>query len=223
MLLVLASGGATSGKVAEVKSVAKRCGLREMEKWNISQILADTRGLAVRIEGGWTLSAKGKQYLESKALLPSTTQPVKDVLVELRKHTATITNSDTRAFVEEAIGCLEAEYYRAGVVLSWMGAVAVLYDLVVQRHLTVFNIEARKTKPKWSDAKNTDDLARMGESDFLDVLDRMSILSKSVKQSLQGSLNLRNGCGHPNSFQIGQHQAAAHVETLVLHVFSVFR
>lgn len=62
----------------------------------------------------------------------------------------------------------------------------------------------------------------MKEVDFLNILEHLSLVGKSVKQELEGCLKLRNGCGHPNSLKIGDHTVATHVEKLVLNVFSQF-
>ena len=63
---------------------------------------------------------------------------------------------------------------------------------------------------------------RMKEADFLQVLESISILGKSVKAELEGCLKLRNGCGHPNSLKVSEHRVTAHIEILVLNVFAVF-
>ena len=62
----------------------------------------------------------------------------------------------------------------------------------------------------------------MKEHDFLQVLEAISVIGKSVKNELETCLKLRNGCGHPNSLKIGQNRVAAHLETLVFNVFAVF-
>jgi hypothetical protein len=62
----------------------------------------------------------------------------------------------------------------------------------------------------------------MKEHEFLQILNAISAIGKSVKDELEGCLKLRNGCGHPNSLQIGEARVSAHIETLMLNVFSVF-
>jgi hypothetical protein len=107
-------------------------------------------------------------------------------------------------------------------VLSWVGAVAVLYEEVWANHLAVFNAEAAKRFPKWTAAKNADDLSSMKESHFLQILHAISVIGKNTKDELEACLKLRNTCGHPNSHKIGEHRVASHIETLMLNVFSQF-
>jgi len=85
--------------------------------------------------------------------------------------------------------------------------------------LTKFNAEAVKKFPKWKDATTADDLTRMKEADFLEVLASSSIIGKNVKHELGACLTFRNGCGHPNSLKVGEQRVAAHIETLILNVF----
>ena len=99
---------------------------------------------------------------------------------------------------------------------------SVLYDQVVKSHLAAFNAEATKRDVRWKVAKTADDLARMKEHEFLQVLAAISVLGKNVKDELEGCLKLRNGCGHPNTLTVGESKAAAHVETLIQNVFAKF-
>ena len=62
----------------------------------------------------------------------------------------------------------------------------------------------------------------MKEFDFLQVLEAISVVGKSVKGELEACLKLRNACGHPNSLQVSDSKVAAHIETLALNVFAVF-
>ena len=98
----------------------------------------------------------------------------------------------------------------------------MLYEHVVKNQLVDFNAEALRRGSKWRAAKNADGLARVGESDFLNILEHLSVIGKSVKQDLEACLKRRNGCGHPNSFQLGENTVGAHVETLRLNVFAKF-
>jgi hypothetical protein len=117
--------------------------------------------------------------------------------------------------------CFENGQFRAAVVFSWVGAVAVMYAHVVRGCLAGFNAEARRRDSKWKDARNADELGRMREHDFLDVLEAVGSIGKNVKQTLQNQcLSLRNACGHPNSLKISENSVAAHLDILVLNVYS---
>jgi hypothetical protein len=220
ILLCLGVEVGTPKRVADIKKLAEGGGLKRAKSWNISAILSKLSGRAVRTPDGWELTEAGKS--EVRALL-GIGSPVHAVaLKDLRTQSSRLKSALARPFVDEAIGCAEAGFHRAAVVLSWVGATATLYDHVVSHHINAFNTEAKRRDARWKDARNEDDLTRMKEHEFLQVLAAISILGKNVKDELEGCLKLRNGCGHPNSLQLAESRVAAHIETLVLNVFSVF-
>ena len=221
VLLCLGSEPPQPKSISEIKEVAIAAGLRKAASWNISDYLSKAHGLAIRTPAGWELTAQGKTHVGTIAG-PYVDGPTIVAAASLRSHLPTISSPDTRAFVEEAIRCFEAKLLRAAVVLSWVGALSLLYDHVVSSKLAAFNLEARKRDAKWKDATSPDGLARLKEYDFLQICHAISVFGKSVKDELEGCLKLRNGCGHPNSLKIGEHKASAHVETLIQNVFLVF-
>jgi hypothetical protein len=221
LLTCLAVNQSVPKTVSNVKELAVSAGLRAVSKWNISSYFSKAKTLAIRTPRGWELTASGKAHVTKIAgpLLPSVSVLI---VSDLRKQLPLIKNIPTRSFVDEAVKCLESRLYRSAIVTSWVGAISVLYDEVMHSHLSAFNAEALKRDPKWRQAKSTDDLARMKEFDFLQILPALSILGKSVKDELESCLKLRNGCGHPNSLIVGEHKASAHVETLIQNVFAKF-
>ena len=225
LLLCLAVDSDTPATVKAVSARAFRHGFRKAKKINVSDILGRSKGLAIRVEDGWQLSADGVKHVQSIAG-PLMRSPVTKVASSLRTHLSNITDKQTRAFIEEAITCFEMHQYRAAVVLSWVGAVSLLHDHVVNHHLATFNADAtsRFGNPRnpWVAAKTADDLGRMKEADFLVVLEKTSVIGKDLKQQLETALKLRNGCGHPNSYKLGEHKVSAHIEDLMLNVYAPF-
>ncbi len=219
LLILAAIVGPAS--IQQVKKTAAAAGFREPKNWNISQSLGASKGKAIRSDAGWELTDAGKMHLRSlgvSKVSPSAMQ----VAVDLRAHLDTIADPQTRDFVEEAIKCHEAELYRSAIVMSWLGAVDVLHKHVHANHLAAFNAEAKRIDSRWKQAKTTDDMGKMGERDFLNRLEGLSIIGKNAKAQLQAALDLRNGCGHPNSLKVGVNKSAAHIETLLQNVFSKF-
>jgi hypothetical protein len=208
-------------KVAEIREFAFNSGLRAAKGWDVSTQLSKAKSLTIRTPDGWELTSAGKSLVVEVAgpLLPSVTVLV---VSGLRKQLPTIASEATRAFVEESVKALEAKLYRSAIVLSWVGALSVIYDHVVNNCLAEFNAEAVRRDTKWKAAKSADGLARMQEYDFLQVLAALSVIGKNVKDELEVCLKLRNGCGHPNSLMVGEHKTSAHVETLMQNVFAKF-
>jgi hypothetical protein len=209
-----------------IRGLARGAGLPEIQKWNLTDILNKAKPLAVKLPEGWILTSPGKARVDSLQVLPPKKSPqVVKTATQLNSLLSNIKSQQTAAFVTEAIACFEAGHFRASVVLSWAGAISLLYDHVVKSCLPAFNNEARLRDAKWKDAKTNDDLARMKEADFLDILAAppLSIIGKSVKEQLKNNcLQLRNGCGHPSSLAIGEATVASHLELLILNVFQPF-
>lgn len=124
-----------------------------------------------------------------------------------------------RSFVQEAIDCLKRGHRRAAVVLSWIGAVAVLQHHVAAKCMAEFNADARSNGLLKRDARSTSDFSRVKEADFLDSAERIGILSNAVKKELKICLDRRNNCGHPNDYVVTETAVAAHIESLIVHVF----
>jgi len=206
--------------VSEIKNAARAVGLTKAKTWNVSQYLGAATGLAIRTPKGWT--PDGDKY--ASGLLGETPERIATSasVAALRLHIAKTSDATKKEFLEEAAKCIEYGCCRAAAVLSWAGAVALLHDTVVGKYLGPFNAEALKRDPKWKPAKTADDLGRLKESEFLNVLAAISVVGKNTKQELEGYLTLRNGCGHPNTMRLGEPRIAAHVETLVLNAFSRF-
>ncbi len=221
LLLVLATDGASAKSVKLIRSVAVAYGLREAKKWNVSSILARADGCAVKTATGWELNGKGKARISEIVGSPVAPMPTA-VATSLRSVLTKVTDSNARAFIEEAVACYEARLYRAAVVLSWVGAVALLHKQVLDTQLAAFNTEAQRRDPKWRPAKNSDGLGRMKEHDVLDVIESLGVIGKNVKEELQNCLKLRNACGHPSSLKVGESRVAAHIEILIQNVFVQF-
>lgn len=209
--------------VSKINELAEAAGFRAMGKWNVSATLSASKGKAIRTTG-WELTDAGKMHLRDlgvSTISPAATQ----VAVDLRKYLTDITDEQTRDFVQEAIKCHEAELYRSAIVMSWLGAVDVLQKHVHKHHLAAFNAEATRMASKgrpWKPATSQDDIGKMGESDFLDRIEALSIIGKNVKAQLKACLDLRNGCGHPNTLKVSVNKSAAHIETLLQNVFEKF-
>ena len=204
--------------LADIRSRAEEAGFKLPKKWNLSDVLGRSGGLATRVPAGWELTETGKNHLRNLGV-ESVSPAAMQVAADLRAHLEKVKNPATRAFVEEAIKCHEAKLYRSAIVMSWIAAVDVLYREVVANHLAAFNTDAQKANSKWKTAVNEDGLARMGEADFLDRLVPIGVIGKNVKEELAKALKLRNGCGHPNSLKTGPNMVASHLEMLLLNVF----
>lgn len=219
-LLIILAASKESLSVGKIRDVAIENGLNQIKGWNISSILKALEPEVVRLPGGWSMTDGGTVTLQNLGVLD--TGPAQSIQPTLRKYLTKINSDDVRAFLDEAVQAVELKLYRSAVVLAWVGAVFVLYEEVLSNHLSAFNAEALKRFPKWKAAQNSDDLARMKEYDFLQVIHAISVIGKNTKDDLEQCLKLRNACGHPNTHKVGEHKVTAHLETLMLNVYAKF-
>ena len=221
-LLCVAAGGGKATPTREVRQRAIDAGVKGAKDIGYSAHLSSAEDKVFKTPGGWELTSEGREYVAKIAAVAITASPAATEAQALRLLLPKLSNDDAREFITEAIVCAEQSLFRAAVVLSWAGAIAVLHDHVVAKQLAAFNAEARKRDVKWKDAKNPDDLSRMKEYDLLQVIEALSIIGRNTKQDLEQALKLRNACGHPNSFKLGANKVAAHLETLALNVYVPF-
>jgi hypothetical protein len=209
--------------VHKIKDRCTMAGLPKLAKQNISNILGGSNGFVARTPEGWELQQTGILRVRELAQNVNVNLVVTHATQSLRGHADLVTDTLTKSFVIEAIKCFEAHQYRAAVVFSWAGAVALLHKKVYTTKLAELNAEALRRESKWRTAKQQDDLGRIKEHDFLDICEAIGIIGKNVKQILQNEcLMLRNACGHPNSASIAENSVAAHIEKLIKNVFARF-
>lgn len=220
VLLCLATAGGHSASPREIRALAVQCGMKGAKDLNVGALLHSATGRAFKTPKGWELTDVGRQHVAQIATARLSISPAAVEAQTLRALLPRIKSSGAKEFLTEAIVCAESSLFRAAVVLSWAGAVAVLQDVVVASHLTAFNAAAQKRDAKWKTAKNADDLGGMKEFNFLQILEDINLIGKNVRQELEYCLKLRNGCGHPNSLKVGHNKVASHIETLAQNVFT---
>jgi len=221
-LLCVAAAGAKAAPTQTVRQLALESGVKGAKTINFHAHLSSAEDKVFKAPGGWELTDTGRKYVAGLAAEEIAASPAATEARTLRALLPKLKNEDARAFVDEAIVCAEQSLFRAAVVLSWVGAMALLHDRVASKHLAAFNREAVKRVPGWKPAKTTDDLGRMHEATFLEIGPSISLFGKNVKQELEGCLKVRNSCGHPTSLKIGPNKVAAHLEILALNVYAVF-
>jgi hypothetical protein len=223
LLIILSMEPSGAVSVNQIKERCIAAGVPKLAKKNISDILGKFNGSAARTSAGWEIQQQGIKRVRELAQAVNINLVISHSSGSLRGHAEHIVDSLTRSFVMESIYCFEAKQYRAAVVFSWAGAVALLHKHVFSTKLDEFNAESSRRDTKWRIAKQQDDFGRMKEHDFLDVYEAIGVIGKNVKQILQNEcLMLRNACGHPNSASIAENSVAAHIEKLIKNVFSRF-
>lgn len=218
-LLIILAAADKPVDVTTIRQIASEAGLKTKD-WNVSDILASSKGRAIRSPEGWELTDAGMEEVEN--LLGTVTKRTPPAASALRFEMANISDQVTVAFVDEAVRCYEGGLFRSAIVMSWLAALDVLYSEVLNNNLAAFNAAARQQFPKWKDATDRDGLALMKEVEFLERAFTIRTINKNQRAALEECLTRRNACGHPNSFNIGEPTVAHHIDVLIRNVFSKF-
>lgn len=218
--LLMALGSLPPGvSVKDIKARALTAGFRVPAAWNCSDILRRSKGSAIRTPLGWEISDAGWSALAAIGLSPA---PGKPAVQTLKLAAVQVHDLSLRAYLDEAVGCAEAGFKNASIVLSWMAAIFVLQQHVVSKHLSDFNIAAKTLNPKWKPATNTEQIGTMRERDFLDRLEGLGVITNSVKKALIECLDRRNSCGHPTTVELSSATVEHHFELIMKNVVKPF-
>src|SRR5271155_4284970 len=144
LLLIIASEGSLPKRPDAIMQLGLSAGVRNIKKWNVSARLAASNGKAINTPTGWELTDSGREHLARELGVDLGASPMHKAASGLAKQLSKIKNSQTREFVEEAIECLDHGHRRAAVVLSWVGATALLQEYVVSKRRDDFNAEATR-------------------------------------------------------------------------------
>jgi hypothetical protein len=211
-------------RTRDLEEYGLKIGFRQITKWDVRQELsrAAKDGWTAQLPGGWVLQPAGLTELK-EAGLNLDAPLVREARHSLRSHLNRISDQQRRAFVGEAIGCFDANHYRAAVVLTWVGAMHLLQEHIIKNHLTAFNVAGKaRFRDNWKVVSGEKHFAAMQDRDVLEVCQDASILDKAEKAELIQRLDLRNRCGHPNAVSLAEHTVASHVEILILNVFAKY-
>lgn len=206
---------------AEIKTIAKENGWKDGANSAPSSFLSKSQ-YALLLPKGWTLTGPGRSALEDRGLI-SKIGVLTPVTQTLEKYVLDLHDPDKARFVEEAITCVKNKSYRAAIVLSWVGALYLMYAYVLREKLVEFNVEVLRRFPKSKAASTADDLAQVvKEAEFLNILEHINVITKAENKEISGCLDRRNTAGHPNSHTFTEVGVGNHIETLLTTVYRRF-
>lgn len=204
--------------VAMIKDRAKEAGFAIPKSWNISTALRRSQGKAVRTPKGWELQEAGNEFLSSKGIVISFRSP-SNAKIALNALVKKVGDETLRSYLYEVTKAFDEDMFRSAVVMSWLAAMFVLQQDLVNGHLNDFNNEMKSVYPKFKNVKNIDQLTSIRESEQLVRMQAIGMFSKSIKRELDSCLDRRNSCGHPSDVKYGQATVEHHIEILLNNVF----
>jgi hypothetical protein len=109
----------------------------------------------------------------------------------------------------QALRCVEAELYRAAHVMAWAAFVDFLHERLAEDGLN----RLRQGKPAWNVAQ-VEDLRNYGDYQVTEAGEDCGLYGKTMKKALQGLLNKRNECAHPEEYYPSLNDTLGYVDEL---------
>lgn len=210
--------------VEALRALIKRARIPKAGKFNLSDTLAKSAPYVETVgkQGFrfiWRLTSSGQDHVRTLLGLPSKDIEIENDVSSLSRLVASISDADIADYLGEAIRCLQVSALRATVVFLWAGAVKKLRDDAFGCGSRNVTGAVTKFDPKVKPIKKVDDLVLVKESVLLLALQELGIVDKNQRTVLEDCLDLRNKCGHPGKYKVGQKKVSSFVEDLVGIVF----
>lgn len=186
----------------------------------LSEGLSGPRPDYIKVPSGYRLERKRKEEI-AKSL--GARKDVVQTSAELRALEGLFTDSDTKAFLKEAIDCFEAGANRAAVIMVWLLTFDHFLNYIFNNKLTEFNrrlaaVTANNPKAKVTRITKIEDFEEIGESDIITYCRSEGIITGGVKNALDEGLKTRNSAAHPSNVTIGRPTVVHVIDNLVRNV-----
>lgn len=203
--------------VESLRTILKRARIPKVAKLNLAATLSHSAPY-VDVSGKegnrflWSITQSGQDYVRKLLNLPEADIEIEHDLSTLKSIINSITDADTSDYIDEAIKCISVGALRASVVFIWSGAVDKLKKTIIAYDKKEINNAAKRFDPKARSIKKADDFAYFKESTLLLIAVELGILDKNEKGILEEALNVRNKCGHPGKYRVGQKKVSSFIE-----------
>ncbi len=216
----------TSMTAAEIKLALRQARVPGIKNWNIGTVISRSGGPFITHAGVngvgtylFEITATGEERVRDLLGLPSADLEHENDVAALLRLAARIRDSQAQSYVKEAIDCLRIGALRATVVFLWAGAIATLREDLWRVGASRIRREVQQYQPS-TEFKKKDDFARLKDVNLLEVAENLGRIDKGEKQILQQALTVRNQCGHPAKYSIGEKRVSSLVEDIVGIVFA---
>lgn len=211
--------------VEGLRTLIKRARVSKADKLNLADILAKSAPHVETVgkQGNrfiWRLTSSGQEHVRTLLGLPSKDVEIENDVAALTRLVSAISDTDIVDYLSEAIRCLQVNALRATVVFVWAGAVKKLRDDAFACGSKNVTNAVTKFDPKAKPLTKLDDLVLIKESVLLLALQELGLVDKNQRTVLEDCLDLRNKCGHPGKYKVGQKKVGGFVEDVIGIVFS---
>jgi hypothetical protein len=211
--------------VETLRANLKRARVPKADKFNLADTLSKSAPLVDTIgkDGNrflWALTDTGKEEVRKALDLPAKDIEIENDVSSIEALIAAIGDEDTKDYLAESIKCLQVNALRASVVFLWSGAIKKIRDDVIACGTENVTVALQKYDPKVKPVRKLDDLVLVKESVLLLAAQDLGIFDKNQRTVLDSCLDLRNKCGHPGKYKVGQKKVGGFIEDVIGIVFN---
>ncbi len=210
--------------VEQIRLSLKNARVTQWAKANIPDILSKSGHFvdSPGIEGNkmlWKLTPSGIEFIQKLLGLPPAVAEIEHDIGSLKTILDKIKDTEIRDYVEEALKCLQSGALRASVVFLWSGAIREIQKRLLTTGPKRLNSAIRKFDSKARNVSKLEHFSYIKDSISILASMELDIFDKSQKDTLEGSLNLRNSCGHPGKYKPGVKKVSSFIEDITSIVF----
>lgn len=110
----------------------------------------------------------------------------------------------------QAVRCVENQLFRAAHVMAWAAFMDFLHQKLAEDGL----VKLRQARPNWK-LMVTEDLREQSDFHLIKAAKDMGFLRRTEQKALQGLLNRRNECAHPEDFYPGLNESLGYLSELI--------
>ncbi len=196
----------------------------------ISQILSEES--KARGGKGKFLKTKGRGYQLNGSIYAKIENAVEKIPElkllddELTMLISSVTETDERLMLEEAMKCYRVGSNRAVIILIWIAAMYHLEKYTLRNYLAAFNSAASRHPDKRVSkliVRKIDDFTELKETDLITLLRSSGVISNSIRNMLDGRLRERNTAAHPSSVSISGPKAVEFSYDIVSNVILKYK
>lgn len=175
--------------------------------------------LYVKLDGGYALVRDVEERIRAEIEARPTAVAIAK---NLRASLGSLTDPDVRSYLEEAVGCFEAQFFRASIVFTWCAAYSVFRQWIFANHLVALNTQMSTwNKPK--QIFRLDDFQEILEGLVIETTYQAKIVTKEQYKKLKKLLDERNSYAHPSNQRASTSMAEAFIENCLNEIVAVFK
>jgi len=113
----------------------------------------------------------------------------------------------------QALRCVENGLFRAAHVMAWAAFIDFFHEKLAEDELA----KLKTARPNWK-LTAPEDLREQSDFHVIEAAKGVGFLGKTEQKAIQGLLNRRNECAHPEDFYPGLNESLGYLSELIARI-----